>query len=334
MDKKIAVVGAGLGFVLARYLAKKYFDNEIGLYDKDKKLIGHLKRKREHPLHFKGYTLPENVKVSGDSREIIRDSDILIIAVPTQHVREMARETREYIKKDAILLNVAKGIEMGTGKRISEILREELKDNFKYAVLSGGMIAQDLVKEDPLSAEIASRDDRITLCLQDIMSSGVLRIYRNNDVVGVEYAGALKNPLSIGAGIAKGLGYGDSTMGALISRGGLEIERLAIKLGAKKETFALGGLAGIGDMITSCLGGTRNRRFGELIGRGTSVEETLKIFKEKHELVEGYYTVKSIRQLADRAGVEMPIQAQVFQILYEGKSPVEALKELMNRELK
>lgn len=334
MDKKIAVVGAGLGFVLARYLAKKYPENEIGLYDKDKKLINHLERKREHPLHFKGYTLPKNVRISGDSREIIRDSDILIIAVPTQHIREMARETREYIKKDAILLNVAKGIEIGTGKRISEILREELKDNFKYAVLSGGMIAQDLVKEDPLSAEIASADSEITLCLQDIMSSEILRIYRNNDVVGVEYAGALKNPLSIGAGIAKGLGYGNSTTGALISRGGLRIERLAIKLGAKKQTFALGGLAGIGDMITSCLGRTRNSRFGELIGRGTSVGEALKIFKEKHQLVEGYYTVKSIRRLADKAGVEMPIQEKVFQILYEGKSPRQALKELMSRELK
>jgi len=196
------------------------------------------------------------------------------------------------------------------------------------------MIAQELAKEDPLSAEIASADSEITLCLQNIMSSGILRIYRNDDVMGVEYAGALKNPLSISAGIARGLGYGDSTMGALISRGGLEIERLAIKLGAKKQTFALGGLAGIGDMITSCLGGTRNSRFGELIGRGSSVGKALKIFKERHQLVEGYYTVKSITYLASKAGVKMPIQAQVFQILYEGKSPAEALEELMSRKLK
>jgi len=322
------------GFVLARHLALKYPQRKILVYDRDKKIIESLIEKRKHPLHFKDYSIPENVIPTQDLEKVTELSEIIVIAVPTQRIRSFAKELTNYLKKNVVILNVAKGIEIGTGRRISEILKEEIQKPYHYAVLSGGTIAGEMLKGDPLAAEIACEEQKIAKKLQEIFSSQKFRVYRNDDVIGVEIAGALKNPLAIASGMADALGYASSTKGALLSRGSLEIKRLALKLGAKEKTFNFGGQAAMGDIMTSCFGNTRNKKFGELIVKEGSVEKALKLMKREGKLVEGYFTSKAIHYLAASLHVEMPVQEQIFQILYNGKKPESALKDLMKRSLK
>jgi len=322
------------GFVLSRYLAIKYPEKQIIAYDKQKKVVKSLLEEKKHPVHFPNYCISENIIPTNDLERAISSSDILILSVPTQVVRSAMREVRKYLKKNTLLLNVAKGLEIATGKRVSQILKEEIPINYFYAVLSGGTIAGEMIKGDPLAAEIACKNEKITKELQEILFTQQFRIYRNDDVTGVEIAGALKNPLSIASGITYGLGFGSNTISALVSRGSLEIKKLALALGGKEKTFGFGGQAAMGDIMTSCFGNTRNRKFGELIVKENSVETALTIMGKEKKLVEGYFTSKAIHEFAASCNVEMPIQNQVFQILYKNKKPQSALKELMTRALK
>ena len=335
MDQQICVVGMGMfGFVLSRYLALKYPEKKILVYDKQKNVIESLLEARKHPVHFQAYSIPKNIIPTNDLERAMGVSDIVVLCVPTQMMRNAARDFGVYVEKDAVLLNVAKGLEVGSGKRVSQILREELHTDYCYAVLSGGTIAEEMIREDPLAAEIACTCERVAKQLQEIFATPQLRVYRNEDVTGVEIAGALKNPLSIASGIAHGLGFGSSTISALVSRGSLEIKRLALSLGAKEKTFDFGGQAGMGDIMTSCFGNTRNRRFGELVVKENSVEEALCTMRKEEKLVEGYFTSRALHRCALNSGIEMPIQDQVVQILYKGKEPKAALEELMSRTLK
>ena len=335
MNKQICLVGMGMfGFVLSRHLALKYPKKRIVAYDKQKKVIESLLEEKKHPVHFPDYSILENIIPTNNLEKAIGSSDILILSVPTQMIRNAVREFKKYLKKNTLLLNVAKGLEIATGKRVSQILKEEIPINYFYAVLSGGTIAGEMIKGDPLAAEIACKNEKITKELQKILSTQQFRIYRNDDVTGVEIAGALKNPLSIASGIAYGLGFGSNTISALVSRGSLEIKKLALALGGKEKTFGFGGQAAMGDIMTSCFGNTRNRKFGELIVKENSVETALTIMDKEKKLVEGYFTSKAIHEFATNREVEMPIQDQVFQILYRNKKPQSALKELMTRTLK
>jgi len=322
------------GVVLARHLALKYPENQILAYDRQERVIQSLLEERKHPVHFPDYFIPENVIPSNDLEKVISSSHIVVLSVPTQMIRSAVRDLRKYLRKNILFLNVAKGLEIGTGKRASQILKEEIHTNYIYAVLSGGTIAGEMIRGDPLAAEVACENEKIAKELQEIFSTKKFRIYRNDDVTGVEIAGALKNPLAIAAGIAHGLGFASGTISALVSRGSLEIKRLALRLGGKEKTFSFGGQAAMGDIMTSCFGNARNRKFGEIIVREKSVEKALNIMKKEEKLVEGYFTSKAIYQLARDCAVEMPIQDQVFQILYRGKKPEMALDELMSRTLK
>lgn len=335
MKKQICIVGAGMfGFVLSRHLAFKYPDNKILVYDKQKKVIRGLVEEKKHPVHFPSYRIPENIVPTSDLEKAVQPSQIVIISVPTQAIRNAARDFGNYVKKDTVLLNVAKGLETQTGKRVSQILKEELHQGYLYAALSGGTIAGEMIRGDPLAAEVACKEERVSKILQEIFSTPNFRVYRNDDITGVEIAGALKNPLAIASGIAHGLGFGSGTISALVSRGSLEIKKLALMLDAKEKTFSFGGQAAMGDIMTSCFGNTRNRKFGELIIKESSIKKALKIMQGEKKLVEGYFTSKAIYNFATEQGIEMPIQEQVFQILYKGKSPESALQELMTRTLK
>jgi len=335
MDRKICVIGMGMfGFVLARHLALKYPGDKILVYDREKNVIKNLIEERKHPVHFSNYRIPENVIPTVDLEKVIKLSQIVVLSTPTQKVRYAARDIAKYLNRYSIVLNVSKGLEIETGERVSQILKEEIHTNYIYAVLSGGTIAGEMIRGDPLAAEIACKNEKVAGELQQIFSTQNFRVYRNDDVTGVEIAGALKNPLAIASGIAWGLGYGASTISALVSRGSLEIKRLALKLGAREKTFNFGGQAAMGDIMTSCFGNTRNKKFGELIVACNSVEKALSTMSKQKKLVEGYFTSKAIYHLAKTLKVEMPIQNQVFQILHRRKKPNSALQELMNRTLK
>lgn len=335
MERRTGFVGVGMfGFVLARHLALKYPQDKFFAYDANTEVLENLKRERRHPIHFRDYLLPENVFPTDDLEMLARSCRIIILSLPAQRIRSAAEKLAEYIKDKTVLVNVAKGLEIGTGKRISEIVREKIDKSYTYAVISGGTIAGEMIRGFPLSAEVACEDEDTASLIQNLFSTERFRVYRNDDVTGVELAGALKNPLSIATGIARGFGFGSSTVGALVSRGAFEIKKLALCLGAKEKTFAFGGQAAMGDIMTSCFGDTRNRRFGELIIKEGSVNKALDIMKKEGKLVEGYYTSFATSQLSEKYGVEMPIQREVYQILHKGKDPRLSMVQLMTRTLK
>ena len=335
MEQKLGVMGLGMfGFVLTRHLAIKFPHDTILAYDQSRAVVDSLKQTGHHPVHFQDHDLPQNVHVISQLKDFLPQCHIVILALPVQVIRDAIHGARDLLKAGSIVINVAKGLEIGSGKSISEILRDELLPGYVYSALSGGMIAGEILRGDPCSGEIACVNDSICHRLQELLSTTRFRLYRTDDVRGVEIAGALKNPLSIAAGIAHGLGFGASTVSALVSRGALEIRRLALSSGAQKKTFDLGGQAALGDIMTSCFGNTRNRHFGELIAQEESVEKALAIMQRSSKLVEGYYTARAIHEMANKHNTEMPIQEQVFQILYRGRSPEAALTKLMARELK
>ena len=335
---KIGVVGTGMfGFALARYLGKKYERDrtvEIMAYDRNKKLIKHLREFRTHLYHFKNKKLPENVELTGNKKELTEGSEIIVMAIPSQAIRETIREMRGHLEDGVIILNTAKALEIGTAKTFSEVISEELENSLRYtlAKLSGGTFAQDIVNDAPLGADIACPDKGVLKKLQTIFHSKTLRIYPNTDLLGVEYAGAFKNAIAILAGIVNGLKlpYGSETH--MISRASKEAKEIAVKLGAKPHTFSMESQCWGNDLWMSCTGKSRNREFGKLIGIGYSPEEALKKMEEDRKLVEGYYTVNSIPKLSEETGVKAPILNEIYKIVYEGKHPRKSIEDIMKME--
>lgn len=337
-EMKIGIVGVGMfGFALARYLGKKYEKDksiEIMAYDKNKNLIRHLQEYRVHLYHFKNKRLPQNIELTTNKKELTENSELIIMAVPSQAVRETTREIKNYLENDVIILNTAKALETKTAKIFSEVIAEELGDNLKYTIakLSGGTFAEDIVNEAPLGADIACLNKKILKKLQDIFHSSTLRVYTNMDLIGVEYAGAFKNVIAILAGIVNGLNlpYGSETH--MISRAAKEAKEIAVKLGAKPHTFSMESQCWGNDLWMSCTGKSRNREFGKLIGKGLSPAEALRKMEEKHKLVEGYFTTAAIPILCKKAGINSPILLEIYKIVYENKDAWDAIKYLMARE--
>jgi glycerol-3-phosphate dehydrogenase (NAD(P)+) len=337
---KVVVYGSGaFGFALAKHLGDKYrLDSsvEILLFDKDTDLISHIKTARTHPIHYPDVPLPRKVDPSSDGR-CVEDADLIILVVPSQALRDVSRDVSRYIRPDATVLNATKGLELDTCKRPSQVIGEELsKAGFKgrIATFSGGTIASEMIMGAALGAEVACPDPETARWLQEFMANDRLRIYANTDIIGVEFAGALKNVISIGAGISDGLHNPWGTKTLLISRASAEVKRLALKLGAQPHTFSAESQAWCNDLWMSCMGNTRNRYFGELIGGGLSVEEALKVMSHERKLVEGYYTTRSAYQLVREQDVDAPIIKAVYGVLYLGKDPREAMRGLMSRSLK
>jgi glycerol-3-phosphate dehydrogenase (NAD(P)+) len=270
------------------------------------------------------------VTAIGDIEVALQDASLVLLAVPSHAARETLIAMTPQLHLDAIIVNVAKGIEIETGKRISEIAKEVVTGSHSFVTLSGPSFAKEVVAGHPTAIVAASKDGAAARAVQNDLSFENLRIYTNADVVGTEVGGSVKNVMAIAAGMADGLGFGANSVAALITRGLAEITRLARREGAQMETLM--GLAGLGDLVLTCTGSlSRNRFVGEQLGKGRTLAE---ITAELSEVAEGINTARAVKKLADRAGLEMPITNEVNAVLYDGKPARDAVSELMSRPLR
>lgn len=325
--EKIAVLGAGSwGTALAVHLARK--GCRPCLWSHRTGLVEEILHTRRNSGYLPQVTIPESVSASSDLEGIIRNAGVIISAVPSHAFREVISRARRYFHPDAVLINAAKGIDENTRQRISEIYTEiSGGNNRNYVALSGPSHAEEVSLGMPTAVVVASLDGGSAARAQDALMSPEFRVYTNPDVTGVELGGALKNIIALGTGIADGLGFGDNTKAALMTRGLAEIARLGVAMGASPLTFA--GLAGVGDLIVTCTSmHSRNRRAGIEIGKGRTLEEALAAVRM---VVEGVRTTRAARKLSLHCGVEMPITEQIYKVLFERKSPREAVFALMGR---
>lgn len=328
MVEKIAVIGGGSwGTALAILLSKK--GCEVDLWVRSDKQCEEMRTSRENLKYLPGVIIPNNVNLTSDFEKAIYDKDILVMSVPSHAVRETLANGQKCIRQNQIIVNVAKGIENESLMRISEIVNEILPEN-KYAILSGPSHAEEVARDMPTTVVVASKEREVAQYIQDVFMAPKFRVYTNPDVIGVELGGSLKNVIALGAGISDGLGYGDNTKAALMTRGIIEMARIGEKMGANYETFA--GLAGIGDLIVTCTSmHSRNRRAGILIGEGKSLEEAV---ESVGMVVEGIKTTKSAYELSLRYKATMPITKEIYEVLYEGKDVRNSVVNLMLRDKK
>ena len=329
--KSIAIIGAGgWGTALAIHLAKQGYRVKLWVYEKD--LAERISHSRENDLYLPGFTIPESVIPSSAFRETIEGAEVLLSAVPSHVCRSVYQQMLPHLHKDLVFISATKGIEEETLMRMSQVIRSVIAERFdpQIAVLSGPTFAREVANEIPTAVVIASEEPSLARMIQQGFSSPYFRFYSNNDIIGLELAGAVKNIIAIASGIVTGLGYGHNTIAALITRGLAEMMRLTQALGGRPETLA--GLAGIGDLVLTCTGAlSRNRKVGERLGKG---EKLASITKGMHMVAEGVHTSRAVAQLGEKLNVELPITAQVYAILYKDKDPRQALTELMQRELK
>lgn len=284
---------------------------------------------REQKDKLPGVIIPERVYCTDDLEEVLLFSDICVFVIPSQKIRENARTIASMKIKPRVISCFSKGLEKDTGLRMSEVINQELPDATVVA-MSGPCHAEELSKGIPTAYVAASENREAAELVQDIFMSQRFRVYTNPDIIGVELGGAVKNVIALCAGISDGLGYGDNTKAALMTRGIAEISRLGTAIGAKRQTFS--GLAGIGDLIVTCTSmHSRNRRAGILIGQGKTVTQAL---EEVKMVVEGYYTTEPVYKLSKKLSVAMPITNEAYEILYNGKEPVKAVSSLMSRDKK
>ncbi|HYF03615.1 MAG TPA: NAD(P)H-dependent glycerol-3-phosphate dehydrogenase [Patescibacteria group bacterium] len=324
---KIGILGAGgWGTAVACVAAE---NNNVLLWSHDSKTADEINNHHTNETYLKGAKLPHNIKATHDAR-MCDDCDVLVIGIPTQFIRPALAENH-FDFKNKIVVSLAKGIEKRTLKRVSEILQEVAGiDETQYVNLTGPSHAEEVSRGVPTTVLAASKVLKNAEIVQKIFSTPRFRVYTSQDVVGSEIGGALKNVIAISAGIIDGLGLGDNTKAALMTRGLAEIARLGVKIGADPHTFS--GLAGMGDLIVTCASRhSRNRYVGEQIGRGKLLND---ILKEMTMVAEGVSTTESAYQLAQKVGVEMPITEQVYEVLFKNKSPLEGLQTLMVRETK
>lgn len=333
--KTIGVIGAGSwGTALATVIADK--GNKIRIYDVDEKHLKSMEKYRENVDYLPGVQLSDNIKVVYSNEEACTGADVVLFSAPAQHFRSALMAALEYLPEDALFINVAKGIEKSTHKRMSEIAADVFEEMGtpekmdKYVVLSGPSHAEEVGRRQPTTVATASRCIESAKAIQDLFMTDRFRVYTSDDVVGVELGGALKNIIALGAGISDGMGFGDNAKAALMTRGLAEITRLGIKLGAKPETFA--GLTGTGDLIVTCTSmHSRNRRCGIMIGEGMSPEEAV---KNVGMVVEGMHTAEAAYELAKMAGVEMPITDVIYNVTNGNMKASQAVETLMERRKK
>ncbi|MCB5261347.1 MAG: NAD(P)-dependent glycerol-3-phosphate dehydrogenase [Candidatus Cloacimonetes bacterium] len=336
---KISIIGGGgWGLALAKLLAENQHDVLVWEFNQD--FLHSLRQNHGNPVLLKDIVLPDAVSFTDSFAQVAEhESDLILLATPSQFIRSTLRNIEPALAdkiwlspKLKAILNVAKGIEQNSLKTIDKILEEELPyaDHKKICVLSGPSHAEEVARGLPTTVVIAGTDEKLLIWLQEIFSNEYFRAYRSLDITGVEIGGAVKNIIAIAAGIISGLGFGDNTMGALLTRGIVEISRLGETMQAWPETFL--GLSGIGDLITTAISPhSRNRFVGFQIGQGKSLEEIQSTLKM---VAEGVETTRSVYQLAQKLSIDMPIVSQVYEILYNAKDPHLAMRDLMLRELK
>jgi glycerol-3-phosphate dehydrogenase (NAD(P)+) len=326
---KISVLGdGGWGTTLAILLYQKGF--EVSLWGAFPEYLKLLDKKRINPRFLPGVKIPREIKIVDSLKKAISEKDLIVFAIPSEYIRAVLKKIGKLeFDRNCAYVSVSKGIEIGSLKRISEIVREEL-GNVRLGVLSGPTIVREVVAGKPATAIVASRNIELAKYLQDVFMTDKFRIYTSQDVAGVELGGSLKNVIAIACGISDGMGLGTNAKAAILSRGLAEISRLGHKLGAEAKTFS--GLSGLGDLVTTCASPySRNRSVGEQIGKGKSLA---KIRKGMRMVAEGVPTAKSAYMLGRKLSVEMPITEQVYFVLYKNKNPLLAVKDLMSRKKK
>ena len=328
MVDKVVFLGCGSwGAALSTLLAEKGI--QVNFWHRDAKIIKEMTKTRSHYL-LPSVKFPDKVLFFSNIDEAVKDIDTYIIAVPSQHVREVISNVQHEIKRSTCIINIAKGIENHTLMTMSEVINDVLGDGSKIVTLSGPSHAEEVIDSKPTAIVSASDDISLAKSVQDLFSTNKFRVYTNTDIKGVEIGGSAKNVIAIAAGFCDGVGYGDNTKSALITRGINEISRFGKTLGANAETFF--GLTGIGDLIVTCDSiHSRNRKLGELVGRGKSLSN---ILSQSHMVAEGVKTAHSIYNLSSKLDIEMPICDAVYRVLYEGANPINEVDALMTRDLK
>ena len=329
MFKMITIIGDGaMGSVCAMLLCENGIQTTLWGYDAAQ--LAEIAAKRESVKFLPGYKLPKEVVFEADDVKSLKEAELVVSAVPCQFVRGIWKRLRPHLPADIPIVSTTKGIENKTLLRPTEILSEILGSSRPLVVLSGPTIADEVARKLPATATAACANAQLARHIQQCFTTPMFRVYTNEDIIGVELAGAMKNVIAIAAGIIDGIGAGDNAKAALITRGLAEIKRLGTAMGAKEKTFA--GLSGLGDLVTTCISPKgRNRSFGERIGKGLSAKESLAFTQS---IVEGATTCESVLDLAKKHHVEMPITEAVFTVVGGQKSVRQAITELMTRQLK
>jgi glycerol-3-phosphate dehydrogenase (NAD(P)+) len=325
------VIGAGSwGTTLAHLLAGKGYSVKLWVYEEE--LCEIVRETRENTYYLPGFSVHENVSPYNDLEQVVKDHELLVMVVPSHVYRQVAVQMIPFIKVGTIVVSATKGIENETLLTMSGVWKEILPspDYIHTVCLAGPSFAREVIQKTPTAITVAADDLQIAQKVQHIFNTNYFRVYTSTDKIGVELAGALKNVIALAAGACDGLGFGHNTRAALITRGLAEISRMGVEMGAHPLTFL--GLSGVGDLILTCTGElSRNRTVGFQLGRGRKLQE---ILEEMRMVAEGVKTARSAYSLAKRMGVEMPISEQVYRVLYEGKEPLSAVRELMERDLK
>lgn len=323
---KITILGAG-GFGVSLAIAAYQNQHQVTVWDISEQIVEAILRDGEHKTKLPGVKIPKGIAFTTDPH-CMEQSDMVVFVVPSLYIRSVAQRVKPFLTKDTILVNASKGLEEKTFLTMSQIIQSEYPEN-AVGVITGPSHAEEVGRGVPTTVVAASKNEAAAAKIQEVFSSHTLRIYINADPVGCEIGGALKNIIALAAGICDGLQCGDNTKAALMTRGIHEITNLGVKMGGKAETF--GGLSGIGDLIVTCCSmHSRNRRAGIFIGEGVSPEEAVK----QVGTVEGYYCCHAAWELAQKHNVSMPITEQLYQILFAGADPKQALNNLMSRPKK
>ena len=326
MSKVTFLGGGSFGISLAILLANK--GNVVAVYDRDNTVVEDININRRNDKFIKGLDVPKNVTAYNTLEEAIVDSDYVVLAVPSHVIRSASRSLRGLIDETIPVICIAKGIEEGSNKTLVEVIEEEIGN--PVVVLSGPRHAEEVAFNIPTTVLTSSKNMKVAEEIQDLFMTKTFRVYTNDDLVGVEIGGAVKNIIALAAGVCDGLGYGDNTKAALMTRGMAEIVRIGTKLGGKIETFL--GLTGMGDLIVTCTSmHSRNRRAGYLIGTGKTREEAV---EEVGMVVEGIKACHAFYNLKEKLDVEMPITDALYKVLFEGKDAKKMVSELLERDKK
>lgn len=324
---KISIIGAGAwGTTLSILFAEN--KHQVKLWSFEKEVTDAINEVHENKKYLNGFQLPQNIEATSDMK-YAADADILVLVTPSQFLRKTLNSLSKHIKNDPIIATAVKGLELESHKTISQVVGEELATK-KIVAISGPNISKEIARGLPAAAVSASVDINNAKAVQQALNSGRFRVYTNDDVIGVEVGGALKNVIAIAAGVVDGLMLGNNAKSALMVRGIVEITRLGVALGGKKETFS--GLSGIGDLITTCESVlSRNHHVGVEIAKGKHLKD---IRENMYDVAEGVPTAKAAKELAKKLNIEMPITEEVYAVLYENKDPYKAMSSLMQRDLK
>ena len=326
--KKITVIGAGsFGTALAILLTDKGYD--VSIWGRSEEQLALMRERRENPHYLQGVKLSEKLNIEGNLKSALINAEIIVFSVPAQNFRSVLESSREYIKSSSTIVNVAKGIEKKSLLRLSQVAEDVIPD-IKYVTLSGPSHAEEVARNLPTTVTVASLDNQLSKEIQEVFNTERFRVYTNDDIIGVELGGALKNIIALGAGISDGMGFGDNAKAAIMTRGITEMCRLGLAMGANMNTFS--GLTGIGDLIVTCTSmHSRNRRCGILMGEGISTDKAV---EKVGMVVEGISTAEAAYELAKLYNIEMPLTECICQMIKGEIDALEAVSLLMGRKTK